>query len=188
MAKLILQEKLILAPRKKDTEGDKYRSMAMPNSHEHYRNEVQYAYKNMDTRLYKSTKGLGFHDKVRASAKNRILNKFADHNVTPNHAHIDRELDKAMAHWNKTQKGLKMKGVTESISKKKEVATKFGYKTIEEYPDFHVLTHPDGHTLAISDNDWNHSTKVQGVDGGDNADDLHDHLMSIHPYYHGRGN
>lgn len=114
MAKLIIQEKLILAPRKKDTEGDKYRSMAMPNSHEHYRNEVQYAYKNMDTRLYKSTKGLGFHDKVRASAKNRILNKFADHNVTPNHAHIDRELDKAMAHWNKTQKGLKMKGVTEN--------------------------------------------------------------------------
>jgi len=119
MAKLIIQEKLILAnPKVKDSQADKFRAMALPGADEHYRSSVQYAYKNMDTRLYKSTKGGGFHDKVKASAKRHILDKFADHGITPNHAHIDRELDKAMAHWNKTQKGLKMKGVTEASEKK----------------------------------------------------------------------
>lgn len=189
MAKLIIQEKLILAnPKVKDSQADKFRAMALPGADEHYRSSVQYAYKNMDTRLYKSTKGGGFHDKVKASAKRHILDKFADHGITPNHAHIDRELDKAMAHWNKTQKGLKMKGVTESYDKMKALVTKFGYKSVEEYPDFHVYSHPDGHTVSVGHDGWTHSPSVTGIEGGDNHEDLEDHLMNLHPYYHGKGN
>ena len=199
MAKLIIQEKLILAnPKVKDSQADKFRAMTLPGADEHYRSSVQYAYKNMDTRLYKSTKGGGFHDKVKASAKRHILDKFADHGITPNHAHIDRELDKAMAHWNKTQKGLKMKGVTEGSDYVKDQmshVSKFGYKKeaiLAGGPGGarSLYKHPDGHSITISHNgnEWVHSSIKGHEKSGHGPDDLHDYLMSIHPYYHGKGN
>jgi hypothetical protein len=192
MAKLIIQEKLILAnPKVKDSQADKFRAMALPGADEHYRSSVQYAYKNMDTRLYKSTKGGGFHDKVKASAKRHILDKFADHGITPNHAHIDRELDKAMAHWNKTQKGLKMKGVTESKDMH-ALLTRFGYKRTEpglyDHSDGHQvqMNHPSGivHIMGKSNGPYENGATINIKD----YDDMEDHLMSIHPYYHGKGN
>jgi hypothetical protein len=192
MAKLIIQEKLILAnPKVKDSQADKFRAMALPGADEHYRSSVQYAYKNMDTRLYKSTKGGGFHDKVKASAKRHILDKFADHGITPNHAHIDRELDKAMAHWNKTQKGLKMKGVTEGIKisivsshpDSFRILKKHGYELehsdgkVERYnkPSFHVVH-------IYSDGKWKYSKPGHPSTGtnGTSHVDLKTHLDRIH--------
>ena len=181
MAKLIIQEKLILAnPKVKDSQADKFRAMALPGADEHYRSSVQYAYKNMDTRLYKSTKGGGFHDKVKASAKRHILDKFADHGITPNHAHIDRELDKAMAHWNKTQKGLKMKGVTESIDNHlskmgfvRRGAGEWNHPTNGHKVIDHGLS---GHTLTYHDAVGRKVTK-----SFTNTPDLISHIHSLKP-------
>lgn len=80
--------------------------------------------------------------------------------------------------------------------KMRDHLSKFGYKFKHDLRggpggSVSIFHHPDGHSVVLSNygDEWTHNKhNTNHEKTGHGPDDLHDHLMSIHPYYHGRGN